>query len=1132
MNSSTSLSICAGLPARLNEVCIPGFTSCSGFQVGNKRPGYAPRAIWLSWLVLIWTGTISSAADYVILPSAEAPVAPQFADGDGNSISAFGVAATPSDSERGGLVTDFPVGGQGWLLVDPSVPRSLAGAVSISFWSRDVPGTGVFPVVTMTSGFDLNPPEPLYSRVAGESDTGARFVDLNSDGFMDLVRRFKPASGADQGSAWINTGSGWWDVPDYALPKTTGRYNVNADGGTFLDVDGDGLTDFLYNFESSAGVFDTGAWLNKSNGWVSSSAFSAPLPLGLGVAPKPWDYGTRAVDLNRDGMVDMIRSFKNGGVLTQGAFLNTGTGWQQISPWDLSPAAFGQDALRDRGTVMGDINGDGLTDIVSSFKDGSVVTTAIWLGKVSEDGTAFFEELDLALSPEFVPPQPLAVKGREVWATMVADVNADGILDILYSDYGVAGATAWLGSADGWQEDISFTPPIWIGLNRSSAKSGGKRLIDLDGDGRLDFFSSWYSDVSDVWTGDAYLNESDPGTDANGAALSHWVQTSLYDPVVSGTSAVISLAREIFPKNGTELIDVNGDGLPDAPQHLKISSTSFAKGLRLNNPNVELEEGVADTAKAWLQTQGSKPLITLGFENGSLVWKEYGASTTTPSLLVSVPGATNLSWQGAWNHWTVVKDATTDDPYTSAGVRIYRNGKLAASAAASSISLPSQDVDFNSALSGILVGRDVSTGRLVGKMHRFTIRDSALDAEEAMTAYRSEAVSDADQDGMDDFFELEIINANTGDILDDITDVLPGGDFDTDGRTNAEEFADKTNPTNATDFFVDATWGLVQQVVVTPPATPGNGSRIEADLGTAGYASSGAVSQKAASASATARFTIPVSIGEMAVGFSQIETSATWTPADMQFSLRRNALAGWEVYVGATKTASLSQTITSSTVIEIQRLAAKVSVTLDGEEVASANLTGGAALGFRVAFTGPGQALDHVRTNGFNLTAAPPAKDADGDDMDDDWEAAHNVDDPDLDPDGDGLTNLEEFRFGTDPNDADSDNDGLNDFLEYQSAQNANAGVNLDGDEMTDDWEWAYFGQIGRDGFDNDDTDLMLDVDEFNFGFNPTLNDTLTEGFLRVFQFDPNARLIESRRDGQGRAFAPDQEGNILSAQP
>jgi len=55
---------------------------------------------------------------------------------------------------------------------------------------------------------------------------------------------------------------------------------------------------------------------------------------------------------------------------------------------------------------------------------------------------------------------------------------------------------------------------------------------------------------------------------------------------------------------------------------------------------------------------------------------------------------------------------------------------------------------------------------------------------------------DTDSDGMADTYEQQIIDADANDDIVTLADVLPDDDFDRDGRTNTEEFADETDPTD------------------------------------------------------------------------------------------------------------------------------------------------------------------------------------------------------------------------------------------------------------------------------------------------------------------------------------------------
>jgi len=65
---------------------------------------------------------------------------------------------------------------------------------------------------------------------------------------------------------------------------------------------------------------------------------------------------------------------------------------------------------------------------------------------------------------------------------------------------------------------------------------------------------------------------------------------------------------------------------------------------------------------------------------------------------------------------------------------------------------------------------------------------------------------DTDIDGLEDAWEMQIINSNTNDTIQTIQDVLPDDDFDGDRLSNLNEFLNDTNPCNQDsdgDFLTD-----------------------------------------------------------------------------------------------------------------------------------------------------------------------------------------------------------------------------------------------------------------------------------------------------------------------------------------
>lgn len=101
-------------------------------------------------------------------------------------------------------------------------------------------------------------------------------------------------------------------------------------------------------------------------------------------------------------------------------------------------------------------------------------------------------------------------------------------------------------------------------------------------------------------------------------------------------------------------------------------------------------------------------------------------------------------------------------------------------------------------------------------------------------------------------------------------------------------------------------------------------------------------------------------------------------------------------------------------------------------------------------------------------TPPPASNDKDGDQMDDAWELAHNLDpnnknDAADDPDKDELVNLKEYQFDTDPHKADTDGDGMPDGWEVDNGLNAKA----------DDAE------------QDPDSDYITNLGEYHFGSSP-----------------------------------------------
>ena len=211
-------------------------------------------------------------------------------------------------------------------------------------------------------------------------DSGARLIDLNGDGLPDIVLYRQGAGffGAGGGQAWINDGSNWVPAPAYAPPQPIVDMWGGDAGISLIDVNGDGLADFVQAYKRQ-GVPYQRTWLNTGAGWLESTAYAMPVEMsndGYG------DNGVRFVDLNGDGLIDLIQSRKQGASLIRNAWLNSGAGWVQTTDYILtSPLA--EYLVADTGGRMEDLDGDGLPDF-AYYRTGSS-TPMTFLNKSARD---------------------------------------------------------------------------------------------------------------------------------------------------------------------------------------------------------------------------------------------------------------------------------------------------------------------------------------------------------------------------------------------------------------------------------------------------------------------------------------------------------------------------------------------------------------------------------------------------------------------------------------------------------------------------------------------------------------------------------------------------------------------------
>jgi len=287
------------------------------------------------------------------------------------------------------------------------------------------------------------------------------FSDLDGDSFPDLLVDMDEGSLLSGGSgilvngngaAWMNkvdAGQGWVRNDNMKLPKHLRTAGVGDLGRRIFDANADGLPDFI----ESRSTVAKDLWLNTGTGFVQQSGTS-PLQLPVYLTNGNGDdIGTRMIDLNGDGLTDLIKDATFPGSFSTSVHLNTGTGWQKVSDgpppanaipndaWDLPDLTF---VVFDKyyedhptKTSIGDMNADGLADLVVANTTRNTIyfnTGTSWWESETTPYWATGSSTGLSAATYDLPaPFFRSLAGAQAGKAVAtfADVNGDGVTDYI-----------------------------------------------------------------------------------------------------------------------------------------------------------------------------------------------------------------------------------------------------------------------------------------------------------------------------------------------------------------------------------------------------------------------------------------------------------------------------------------------------------------------------------------------------------------------------------------------------------------------------------------------------------------------------------------------------------------------------
>ena len=296
-----------------------------------------------------------------------------------------------------------------------------------------------------------------------------------------------------------------------------GTPNINGYNQTIMDINGDGLQDFVYSSYVKVDIpqYKHSVRINTGEGFVLENQ---TIP---GIPELTYYYDQRnenimksreydILDINGDGLTDIVSSGST-------VWINNGSSFIKETTFSGRPASVSKDHYR-----MFDVNGDGLIDYVY----GGIV----WVNTGNEfirDNTSF--------------PGTPNING---YNQTIMDINGDGLLDIVYSSYVKVDTPQYkhsvrINTGEGFVLENQTFPGIpeltyyYDQRNENVMKSREHDILDINGDGLPDIVSGGNT----VW-----IN--------NGSGF---VKN---DTTFTGRPASVS-------KDNYRWLDVNGDGLMD-----------------------------------------------------------------------------------------------------------------------------------------------------------------------------------------------------------------------------------------------------------------------------------------------------------------------------------------------------------------------------------------------------------------------------------------------------------------------------------------------------------------------------------------------------------------------------------------
>ena len=450
----------------------------------------------------------------------------------------------------------------------------------------------------------------------GEANMGSGYGvttvgDINGDGFADFMIS---AFGApySRGKSYVVFGKANWSgisaVNLSAIAAGSGGFALNDEvvagnlnrhsGSAAGDINGDGLADFIVGAPDVWGgtgksgksyvVFGRQNWSGVSTLNLSViAAGSGGFALNAEVSGDENGYSVASAgDVNGDGYTDFIigaRHAYNGSIAFAGkSYVVFGRpNWSGVSTLNLSVIAAGSGGFvlggelpsDDSGTSVasaGDINGDGLADLIVAAPKLNPGTSYVIFGRLNWSGISAVNLSTIAAgSGGFVLNGGASGGDSMISVASAGDINGDGYADVIIGGHSANNNTG--------TSYVVFGKANWSGISavNLSAIAAGSGGFVLNGEGENDDSGYSVATAGDI-NGDGYADLIIGAQGANSNAgksyvvfgRSSWSGVSALNlsTMAQGSSGFVVNGEALGDNSGYSVSsagDINGDGFAD-----------------------------------------------------------------------------------------------------------------------------------------------------------------------------------------------------------------------------------------------------------------------------------------------------------------------------------------------------------------------------------------------------------------------------------------------------------------------------------------------------------------------------------------------------------------------------------------